>query len=139
MIPIRLIPVVAAAVALTAGSGLATAQTTTTVVTPTPAPAASGYRELDDLKAIVQPYGLTAEELDGKNVVDAGGDKIGEIEGVLADDAGSVAAFILETGGFLGLGDRDVIVPIGQLQYNGERFTTTLDRESLRGLPTWDD
>jgi len=57
---------------------------------------------------------------DDANVVNAAGDKLGEIEDVLVGADGKPVAYVVDTGGFLDIGDEDVVV-------------------SIDALPKWDD
>ena len=71
----------------------------------------------------------------------AGSDRsIGQIEDVLVDlDHATVTAVILSVGGFLGIGDKLVAVPVGQLKVGAEaRFTTDLTKDQLTSAPAFD-
>jgi uncharacterized protein YrrD len=72
-------------------------------------------------------------------VVGADGESIGEVEDVLIDSTGRVVAVSVEAGGFLGMGDRDVIMQLDSLELQGDEFATTLTREEVEALPDWDD
>lgn len=96
--------------------------TTTAQTTAPPADAAAGYFKLDDM-----------------NIVTPTGDKIGEVEGVLIDASGEVAAVAVEVGGFLGIGDEDVISQLDQLRLENNQLVTTLTKEQIEALPKWDD
>lgn len=65
---------------------------------------------------------------------------IGQIEDVLVDlDHATVTAVILSVGGFLGIGDKLVAVPVGQLKVGAEaRFTTDLTKDQLTSAPAFD-
>ncbi len=102
----------------TTQSTTAPGQATTTTTTTT----AVRYRKLDDMK-----------------VVGANGDKIGEINEVLIDPSGKVIAVAVEAGGFLGMGDKDVIVGLDQLQLQGDHFVTSMTKEQMKALPQWKD
>lgn len=78
-------------------------------------------------------------ELGDMNVVTPNGDKIGEVEEVLMDASGKVVAVAVEVGGFLGIGDDDVIIPLDQLRLENEQLVTTLTKEQIEALPKWDD
>lgn len=43
----------------------------------------------------------------------------------------------VETGGFLGMGEREIVIGMGQLQARGGNLVTTLSSEELKGLPDW--
>jgi sporulation protein YlmC with PRC-barrel domain len=64
---------------------------------------------------------------------------IGQIEDVLVDlDHATVAAVILSVGGFLGLGDKLVAVPVNQIKVGSEaKFTTDLTKDQLASAPAF--
>ncbi|HET8726357.1 MAG TPA: PRC-barrel domain-containing protein, partial [Alphaproteobacteria bacterium] len=107
-------------VAMLGATGLAMAQQATT--TAAPSDATSELRAIDDLR-----------------IVGPNGEDIGEIEEVLIDASGQVVAVSVEAGGFLDVGDKDVIMQLDQLQIQGERITTNLTRQEIEALPEWDD
>jgi sporulation protein YlmC with PRC-barrel domain len=97
------------------------------------------YREIEDDAFIVQPYNLAVDDLEDLDVYGAGEEQIGEVEGVLVDASGTPVALVIETEGFLGLGDEDVVVGFDQVELVGDRFVTALTEEQLEELPEWDD
>jgi hypothetical protein len=50
----------------------------------------------------------------------------------------SCAAVILSVGGFLGLGDKLVAVPVNQIKVGEAKFTPDLTKEQLANAPTFD-
>jgi sporulation protein YlmC with PRC-barrel domain len=79
-----------------------------------------------------------ASKLIGRNVYQ-GDTSIGTIEDVLVDlDHGALRAFVLSVGGFLGIGNKLVAVPISQIRLGTEaKFTTELTREQLTNAPAF--
>jgi sporulation protein YlmC with PRC-barrel domain len=69
-----------------------------------------------------------------------GDTSIGQIEDVLVDlDHATVTAVVLSVGGFLGMGDKLVAVPVNQIKVGSEaRFTTDLTKEQLASAPAFD-
>ena len=63
----------------------------------------------------------------------AGDTTVGQIEDVLVDlDRRTVTALVLSVGGFLGVGEKLVAVPVDQVKVGKEaRFTTDLSRDQL--------
>jgi len=57
------------------------------------------------------PEAVTVTDYYKQNVYDPSDKKIGEIKDVLIGSDGKVAAFIVEVGGFIGAGAKDVAVP----------------------------
>jgi sporulation protein YlmC with PRC-barrel domain len=80
-----------------------------------------------------------ASKLIGSKVY-TGDTSIGQIEDVLVDlDHATVAAVILSVGGFLGLGDKLVAVPVNQIKVGREaKFTTDLTKDQLASAPAFD-
>lgn len=100
---------------------------------------AVGFREAEDDRAIVQPFNRTVDDIEDMNVYGTGDEKIGEIEEVLIDTSGNIAAVAVESGGFLGIGDEEVVVMLDQLTLEGDRFSTSLTKDQLLALPRWKD
>ena len=80
---------------------------TTTSPAPTPA---SGWR---------------ASKLVGVNVYNNDNEKIGDISEILLDMSGKVSGVVIGVGGFLGLGQHDVLVPMEQLKFANEPRSAT--------------
>jgi sporulation protein YlmC with PRC-barrel domain len=70
--------------------------------------------------------GWRASKLVGVDVYNNDNEKIGDISEVLLDTSGKVSGVIIGVGGFLGLGQHDVLVPMEQLKFvNEPRAATT--------------
>jgi sporulation protein YlmC with PRC-barrel domain len=80
-----------------------------------------------------------ASKLIGSKVY-KGDTSIGNIEDVLVNLGDShVSAVILSVGGFLGIGDKLVAIPVSQLQIGSEaKFATDLTKEQLAQAPAFD-
>jgi sporulation protein YlmC with PRC-barrel domain len=80
-----------------------------------------------------------ASKLIGSKVY-KGDASVGQIEDVLVDlDHATIAAVILSVGGFLGVGDKLVAVPVSQIKVGSEaKFTTDLTKEQLASAPAYD-
>jgi hypothetical protein len=125
MHPVRFLPAIAAALLATAAP--AQAQQTGTVL-----------REAGD-DVMVQPFNKPAEDLEGTDIVTSGGDEIGEVKHVLVDAGGQPVAVAAEVGGFLGLGQKMVVIGLDRLQPKDDDLATTLSKEELQDLQAWDD
>ena len=95
-------------------------------------------RELDDDDTLTFE-GRTVEQLDDMDVV-RDGQKIGEIDEVLADSAGLIVAVVIDFEDDF-LDDREVILAIEQLKFGDDARVATvmLGDAELEGLPDWDD
>lgn len=121
---------IAAALPLALFAGPALAQQTA---------APAGLVEVEDEAMVVEAYSLSVDELDDMDIYSAGGDKIGEVEDVLMDAEGKIVALTAEVGGFLGIGEKEVILQLDQVQRQGDRLTVNMTEEQLEQLPEWDD
>ncbi len=65
---------------------------------------------------------------------------VGQIEDVLVDlDHSTLVAVVLSVGGFLGIGEKRVAVPVSQIKVGSEaRFTTDLTKEQITRAPPLD-
>lgn len=65
--------------------------------------------------------------------------KIGSVDDVLIDKAGKVTALVVGVGGFLGAGEKDVIVPFTSVknEKKNDKWYLTLDesKDSLKSAP----
>jgi hypothetical protein len=80
-----------------------------------------------------------ASKLIGSKVY-TGDTSIGQIEDVLVTlDHATVTGVILSVGGFLGIGDKLVAVPVKQIRVGPEaRFVTDITKEQLANAPAFD-
>lgn len=80
-----------------------------------------------------------AERLVGKDITNAAGDNIGEIQD-LAIGPDKNAYAIVAVGEFLGLGGKDVPVQIGELSMQGEEVVlmSQSSKEALKARPEYD-
>lgn len=79
-------------------------------------------------------YTRSADDLDGVEVVDGTGDKIGEVKQiVLAPDRRSAHA-VISAGGFLGMGARDIMVSLDELKPMGDKLQMSATKEEIAAL-----
>jgi sporulation protein YlmC with PRC-barrel domain len=79
-----------------------------------------------------------ASDLEGLDVYSSNnGDKIGAIDDLIFDDSGRVHVVVIAVGGYLGLGERDIAVPFGQIRFEtqprGTATGTTTGEARLAG------
>src|SRR5918995_6952754 len=87
--------------------------------TPAPAPAPSGSTASAAGQFVTQmsPDMMRGSKLMGVDVYGSDNQKIGDIDEVLVDKEGKIHAVVVGIGGFLGIGQKDVAIPFGQLQW----------------------
>jgi len=61
-----------------------------------------------------------ASKLVGVNVYNQQNEKIGDINEILLDQSGKVSGVIIGVGGFLGMGEHDVLVKLDQIRFMNE-------------------
>jgi sporulation protein YlmC with PRC-barrel domain len=83
-----------------------------------------------------------ASKMIGLNVYNNDNEKIGDIAELIIDRSGKLEAVVVGAGGFLGLGERDVAIPYGQISWSFQRpglsrtsTTTGAGRLDLPGSP----
>ena len=85
------------------------------------------------------PESVTVTDYYKQNVYDPSDKKIGEIKDVLIASDGKVAAFIIEVGGFVGVGAKDVAVPFTDVKGTKKNdkwyLTMNADKDELKGAP----
>lgn len=91
----------------------------------------------DDQMMTIDTLGVTVQQIDTMDVYDAAGQQIGSIENVLIDSQGNAHAVAAEVGQFLGVGERQVVIPLDQLRMEGDRLVTDLGQADLEGFETW--
>ncbi len=85
---------------------------------------------------------ITASDFTGKRIYSKAGDDIGEVNDVLLSADGKISAVILGVGGFLGIGEKDVLVSMSSIdmQRSGDVVKLVVDatKEMLTSAPTFD-
>jgi sporulation protein YlmC with PRC-barrel domain len=67
-----------------------------------------------------QPGQWRASSLEGLDVYNQDNEKIGDISELIVDGSGRIQAVIVGIGGFLGMGERDVAIPMDQIRFVNE-------------------
>ena len=84
---------------------------------------------------------LTASSLEGDKVVNPSGEHLGDIKDIMLDlETGTIDYFIIEFGGFLGLGVKYFAIPLRLLTLDTahKRFVFNQSRELLEKAPGFD-
>ncbi len=88
----------------------------------------------------VAPGQWRASDLIGQSVYNRANERVGEVNELVLDRDGKVAAAIIGVGGFLGIGERNVAVNFSSMQTmtdanNAMRVVLDIDRNRLRDAP----
>ncbi|MBO6782994.1 MAG: PRC-barrel domain-containing protein [Alphaproteobacteria bacterium] len=81
--------------------------------------------------------GFSAEELIGTDIQNANGDVIGEIEDVIIGRNGEANQVMVGLGGFLGLGERHVLVPMSTLNQDGDVFVSAKTKAEIEKMDAY--
>lgn len=81
-----------------------------------------------------------AEDIRGRTVLDRHGEDIGEVEGLLLDDQDAKVRFLsVASGGFLGIGEQKVLIPVETItRIDADRVHIDKTREHVAGAPAYD-
>ena len=118
----------------------APADTTTT----TPAAPAGGMATNADGNYLTEQATtqVSANDYIGKSIYNSANESIGDVNDLLFEENGGLVAAVVGVGGFLGIGEKDVALPISKLtltrdaQNNNEvRLSTTETAEALKSAP----
>jgi sporulation protein YlmC with PRC-barrel domain len=93
-------------------------------------------QELQQQEAAGEIRQMDKEQLVGKDLYDVENERIGEVKDVVEGEGGEVEAVLLDVGGFLGIGGKQVAVPAYELQAEGDRIVTqNLTSDEVEKLP----
>jgi hypothetical protein len=82
---------------------------------------------------------LRGQELVKETLYGADGAQIGEIENVVVGPDGRSASAVVGVGGFLGIGERRIAIPLDQIRRGPEdRLTTTLTRQQMGAMRAYE-
>lgn len=101
--------------------------------------AQSSWMQVEDGSMMVPTLNLSVDEIDGMDIYDSTGEKVGEVDDVLVGQDGTSMAASLDIGGFLGIGEKDVVLPLDSLTKGEDGLRTTMTKEELESLPDYED
>jgi sporulation protein YlmC with PRC-barrel domain len=78
---------------------------------------------------------LTVDALEDMDLVGADGKEIGDIEGVVENNADKKQFVVIERGGFLGFGAKEIAIPVDNVAVQGEKvILRNMDVAQLDGM-----
>lgn len=86
--------------------------------------------------------GIDYDDLDDVNVVNSSGDEIGELDKIVLSKRDNQLHAVVEVGGFLGMGEKEVVIPLKALEMRDGKLWAPLSastQEQLKSLPEYDD
>lgn len=108
--------------------------------TSAPVLAQSNWSEVSDA-ARVEAFDMSADATEDLDVVDASGNKIGEVEDVLSKGADPEALGVEFEGisDYSPKKDVDVVIPLDRFTLDGERLKLDASAEEVEAMETYDD
>ncbi|MCB8838640.1 PRC-barrel domain-containing protein [Aurantimonas sp. VKM B-3413] len=85
--------------------------------------------------APVPSLNLMVDQVEELDVVGADGSDLGEVSNVLGDQTGQPKAVTVEVGGFLGVGQKTVILMLQDVTLDLGKLRTTLTKEQIEKMP----
>jgi sporulation protein YlmC with PRC-barrel domain len=84
--------------------------------------------------------GVRADELVGRNVVNKEGENVGEVAALVIQPERNEIHAVISVGGFLGMGDHEVAIPLKELEIGEDNVTlmSQQTKEDLKALPEYD-
>lgn len=127
------------ATACLALGGLAQAQTATTAPAPTAAPVAGGAQlgiAVTEVDVVAKGWSVKRAFL-GHKVHNSEGKTLGKIEDLIIAPDRQASYAIMEVGGFLGMGEHRIAVPVGQFKWGpkGEITLPGATKDALKAVP----
>ncbi len=72
----------------------------------------------------------------GMDVYNDANDKVGTVDDIIVTPEKATSYAIIGVGGFLGMGERDVAIPVNQFKMNNKRIVLPgATKDALKGLP----
>ena len=80
-------------------------------------------------------YSRSADDLDGVDVVDRTGDKVGDIKRIVLAPDGKSAHAVISVGGLLGMGARDIMIPFDDLTPLDDKLQVSGTKDEIESRP----
>jgi sporulation protein YlmC with PRC-barrel domain len=92
---------------------------------------------VEELKTIARGWSATKQIL-GKSVYNDKHDKVGDVDDLIIAPDSSVSYAIIGVGGFLGLGERQVAIPVNRLKHSEGRIVLPgATKDALQAMPSF--
>jgi sporulation protein YlmC with PRC-barrel domain len=87
----------------------------------------------------MKPDQLRASKLIGKNVYGPDDKALGDVADLILDKDGKVEQVVVSVGGFLGIGDKNIAVPMSEVKWGQEdRLTVNMTKDQLKDHPRFE-
>jgi sporulation protein YlmC with PRC-barrel domain len=94
--------------------------------------------QLTKVDVVKVATGFRASKVIGSSVYNDAGDTVGKVDDVIIGEGGKSPFVVLSVGGFLGIGDKLVVLPYEQLKTMDHKIVMPgATKEALKDLPTF--
>lgn len=81
---------------------------------------------------------MRGEQLIGKSVYNPAGDRVGEIDEIVVNRNSRATGAVVGVGGFLGVGEKKVVVPFDNMRMQGDRIVAPgLTKDGVTGMSAY--
>ena len=101
--------------------------------------AATGVHMAEDKSVMVKSLNATIDDVEEMEIYGPNGEEVGEVDAVLVDASAQPVAVAAEVGGFLGMGEKDVIIDLDQLTQDGDHLKVNMTKDQIGALPDFED
>ena len=92
--------------------------------------------QLTKLDVVKVATGYRASKVIGETVVNDANDTVGKVDDIIIGQDGKAPFVVLSVGGFLGMGNKLVVLPYEQLRTNGNKVVLPgASKDALKALP----
>jgi len=126
----RIAPWIFAVAAFVTVSGIGTARAQT---------APTGLHKAEDESVMVQSLSVTVDQLEDMEIYGPNGEEIGDVDEVLVDASAKPVAVSADVGGFLGLGEKVVVIGLDQVSQDGDNLKVAMTKDQIEALPEFED
>ena len=100
---------------------------------------ATGVHKAEDKSVMVKPFNLTIDDLEEMEIYGPNREEVGEVDSVLVDASAQPVAIAAEVGGFLGMGEKDVVIGLDDLTQDGDHLKINMTKDQIGALPDFED
>jgi len=101
--------------------------------------ALTGLHKAEDETVMVQTLNVTVDQVEAMEIYGANGEEIGEVDDVLVDASAKPVAVSADVGGFLGVGEKGVVIGLDQVTADGDHLKLTMAKDQIQALPAHED
>ncbi|HTI87240.1 MAG TPA: PRC-barrel domain-containing protein [Alphaproteobacteria bacterium] len=92
--------------------------------------------EIKDNNATAAGLNINRKDLSSMSIYGSDGKKIAGVDKVLGDNSNQIKAVTADVGGFLGVGSKEVVIPVDMLQKGKDKnqLQTSLTKDQIKNL-----